>query len=533
MKTFLILFVTVCVALAAIKASAATCESLSDLKLENTTITSARVVSAGMFAPPGSTTQQSGGLTAYSKLPAFCRVQGVVKPSSDSHVEFEVWLPASDWNGKYQGTGNGGFAGYINFADLAQAVSSGYASSSTDTGHKAGGMKAEWALGHPEKIVDFGYRAIHETAKNSKAIIRAFYGSNPKQSYFSNCSTGGRQGLIEAQRYPEDYDGIIAGSPSAFWSHIAASLAWNMQATEADPASYIPGSKLPAIEAGALSACDTLDGVKDGVIDDPTKCPFDPSSLLCSGPETDSCLTQPQVTALKKIYAGPRDSRGEQIYPGRMQGGETGDGGWLLLTGSSPATSVQYSFGHQAYRYLVFQNPAWDYRAFDFDSDVKLTDDRIGDSINAVDPNLKAFKDRGGKLILYHGWSDSVNPPMGTVNYYQSIASKMGKREADDFVRLYMVPGMLHCAGGPGPNSFETQPSAQADLEHSMSIAVERWVEKGTAPGKIIATKYKVDGNPASGVVRTRPLCPYPQVARYKGSGSMDEASNFNCVESQ
>jgi feruloyl esterase len=513
--------------------AAATCDGLSGLKLAGATIAAAQTVAPGAFAAPGAPANDPA-LSTYRKLPAFCRVQGVIRPSSDSHIEFEVWLPAAGWNGRYQGVGNGGFAGSIGYTGLAGAVAAGYASSSTDTGHMAEGTDASWAVGHPEKMVDFGYRAIHETAEKSKQIIRAFYGNNPNRSYFSSCSNGGRQALMEAQRYPEDYDGIIAGAPANFFTRVGDGFIWNLQATELDPASYIPESKLPAIESAVLAACDASDGLKDGVIDDPRKCQFDPSKLLCQGSESASCLTQPEVAALRKIYGGPRDSKGAQIYPGFLPGGETGRGGWRAwITGSAPGKSLQYGFATSGFAYTIFEDPAWNYRSFDFDRDVKFADDKLANRFNATDPDLKAFQSRGGKLIIYHGWSDPALPPQNTVTYYQSVVAKMGEKTAAGFARLYMVPGMQHCGGGPGPNTFDAAPSAQADPQQSMSAALERWVENGVAPDKIIATKYKTDGNPASGVARTRPLCPYPQVARYSGSGSTDEAANFACVEGQ
>jgi Tannase and feruloyl esterase len=501
--------------------AAATCDSLAGLKLADTTITSAATVAAGAFTLPVS-------LPSFKKLPAFCRVQGVIQPSSDSHIEFEVWMPSSGWNGKFHGEGNGGFAGSIDYSALAASVLSGYASSSTDTGHRGGATDASWALGHPEKIVDFGYRAIHETAEKSKAVVRAFYGDSARHSYFSSCSNGGRQALMEAQRYPADYDGIIAGAPAASFTRIVASFTWDLQALETDPASYIPTNKYPAIEAAAVAACDARDGVKDGVIDDPTKCGFKPATLLCNGPESAACLTQPQITALEKIYAGPRNSQGQQLYPGFMPGGESGAGmGWAAwISGAAPHKSLQYAFATQGGANLIYQNAAWDFRAYNLDHDVKVADDTMGQRLNAVDPNLKALKDRGGKLILYHGWSDPALAPMATVNYYQSVVAKMGQKDTADFVRLYMVPGMQHCSFGPGPDSFGALPGGpQADTEHSMSVALERWVEKGPAPAQIVASKYA-----AERVVRSRPLCPYPQIARYSGSGSTDDAANFSCV---
>jgi hypothetical protein len=510
--------------------AAATCDSLADLKLANTTITSAKTIAAGAFTLPPGTPPSPLGAASFKKLPDFCRVEGVIQPSSDSHIEFEVWLPAFKWNGKVQGAGNGGFAGSINYFGLAESVLGGYASSSTDTGHKGDATDARWALGHPEKIVDFGYRAVHETAEKSKLIVRAFYEEDVKHSYFSSCSNGGRQALMEAQRFPADYDGLIAGAPAGSFTHIVGSFTWDLQAAEMDPASYIPANKYAAIEAAVLAACDARDGVKDGVIDDPTKCSFRPATLLCNGAESAACLTQPQITALEKIYAGPRNSQGEQVYPGFLPGGESGLGGWpLWVSGAAPGKSLQYAFATQGGANLIYQNAAWDFRAYNLDRDVKVADDSMGGRLNAVDPNLKALKDRGGKLILYHGWSDSALAPLATINYYQSVVSKMGPKDAAGLVRLYMVPGMQHCGGGPGPDSFGATPSSpKEDAQHSMSAALERWVETGVPPDKIIATKYM-----GKDVVRTRPLCPYPQVAKYSGSGSTDDAANFKCVESK
>jgi len=518
----------VCAILIGVPVAAATCDNLASLKLENTSITAAQPVAEGAFTTPGA--RPNAPVPAiYKTLPAFCRVQGVIQPSSDSHTEFEVWLPASAWNGKYFGVGNGGFAGSIDYVEgparnvpgLADALSAGYAASATDAGHKGGPTDAKWALGHPEKVVDFGYRAIHETAEQPKAIIRAFYGEAPKHSYFDSCSNGGREALMEAQRFPADYDGIIAGAPAASFTHILAAFTLDIQATEDDPASYISSAKLPAIGSAVLSACDALDGLKDGVIDDPRKCHFDPGTLLCTSAESDSCLTQPQVVALRKIYAGARTSKGEQIYPGYLPGGETGPSGWTAwLTGPGPGKSAHYAFATQGGAYLIFQNADWNYRTFNPDRDVKIADDTMGQRLNATDPNLKVFKNRGGKLVLYHGWSDGALAPTATIDYYQSVVSNMGRKDADSFTRLYMVPGLQHCNPGTGPNSFGGP----------MIAALERWVEQRSAPDKIIATKFKADGNPSNGVVRTRPLCPYPQVARYSGSGSIDEAANFACA---
>ncbi|MGA3203305.1 MAG: tannase/feruloyl esterase family alpha/beta hydrolase [Bryobacteraceae bacterium] len=517
MKLHISIAFAACVSLA----SAADCDGLAG-KFGST---SAQVVAAGTFKPPSGL-----GGAIYKNAPEFCRVQGVLAPSADSHIEFEVWLPLTGWNGKYLGVGNGGFAGSIGDPALAEAVANGYAASSTDTGHQANAIDGTWALGHWEKMIDYGYRAIHETAEKSKSIVATFYGGAPKRSYFSSCSNGGRQALLEAQRYPADYDGIIAGAPANYFTHVAAGFVWNQQAL--DGAGGIPPAKLKLIETAALDACDAGDGVKDGVIDDPTKCHFDPAVLTCKGEASDSCLTEAQVTALKKIYAGPKDSKGEQLFPGFVPGGETGLGGWgAWITGFSPGKSAEMGFANGFFADMLFQDASWDFRKMNFDHDMKLTDDKIAPIYNATNPNLKAFKDRGGKLLLYHGWSDAALPPVNTITYYESVVQKMGRKQADEFVELFMVPGMQHCGGGPGPNDFGAMSPAAADSDHSMMKAMEQWVEKGSAPAKIIATKYKADGNPSSGVVRTRPLCPYPTISKYSGSGSTDDAANFSCVK--
>ena len=506
-------------------ADAATdCEGLAKLTLQGVAIHIAQAVPAGSFTPPGN--------PPIANLPAFCRVAGVIRPTADSNIQFEVWMPDAGWNGKFQGIGNGGFAGSIGFGAMATAVIHGYATASTDTGHTGGVTDATWALGHPEKVADFGYRAIHETAERSKAIMGAFYGHAPQRSYFSSCSNGGRQALMEAQRFPADYDGIIAGAPANFWTHLLSAALWDVQATMLDPASYIPADKIPAIESATLAACDARDGVKDGVIDDPSRCQFDASELLCKGPDSNACLTAPQVAALKKIYSGPQSSKGAQVFPGYSVGGEAGGGGWpAWITGAGPGKALMYAFGTQFFTNMVYNNAAWDWRTFTVDRDMQTADEKLAPVMNATDPDLKKFKARGGKLILYHGWSDAAIPPVNAIRYYESVVTKMGAKNTQPFVRLYMVPGMQHCGGGPGPYNFGQVSVPLGDAQHDMDAALERWVEQGIAPDSIIATKYKTGANPASGVVRTRPLCAYPEVAHWKGSGSTNDAANFECVK--
>jgi feruloyl esterase len=504
----------------------APCESLKSTPLPNTTITSAGIVDAGAFSAA------SARGFDYKTLPAFCRVQGVIAPSADSHIEFEVWMPSAGWNGRYQGVGNGGFAGEISYPQLAAALTAGYATASTDTGHKASGIDAQWALGHPEKIVDYGHRAIHETADKAKTLIGAFYGDPAKRSYFSGCSNGGRQALMEAQRYPDDYDGIIAGAPAANFTRTAALFASNLVAM-ADRASYVPASKYAAIEAAVVAACDARDGAKDGVVTEPTTCAFDPTALLCREAETDTCLTSAQVATMKKFYGGLHTDNKQNDFPGFVPGAESGPGGWgLWLSGAKPDSSLEYAFGTQFFKNMVHKDPAWDYHTFNVERDLKAADDAVGPILNAINPDLSAFRKRGGKLIVYHGWGDAALPPAATIEYYNQVVAKLGQTETDSFVRTYMMPGLQHCFGGPGADSVGALPGMlppQPDPARNMSAALVQWVEQGVAPSAIVATKYKGQ-TAADGVAFTRPLCPYPRVARYKGTGSADDAANFVCA---
>ena len=502
------------------------CESLKSTQLPNTTITGAGVVEAGAF------TAASARGFDYKTLPAFCRVQGVVAPSADSHIEFEVWMPSAGWNGRYQGVGNGGFAGEISYPQMAAALTAGYATASTDTGHKASGIDAQWALGHPEKIVDYGHRAIHETADKAKTLIRAFYGDPAKHSYFSGCSNGGRQALMEAQRYPDDYDGIIVGAPAADFTRTAALFASNLPAM-ADRASYVPASKYAAIESAVVAACDARDGAKDGVISEPTTCAFDPAVLLCRDADSDSCLTAAQVATMRRVYAGLRSANAQNAFPGFVPGAESGPGGWgLWVSGAKPDSSLQYAFGTQFFKNMVYKDPSWDYHTFNLERDLKAADDAVGAILNATNPDLSTIRKRGGKMIVYHGWGDAALPPTATIDYHKRVIAKLGQTETDSFLRTYMMPGVQHCFGGPGADSVGVLPGmlpAEPDPARNMSAALVQWVEQGVAPSVIVATKYKGQ-TAAEGIAFTRPLCPYPKVARYTGTGSPDDAANFACA---
>jgi hypothetical protein len=519
------------------EAQAANCAKVAKLVLPNAGVASAEVVAAESFRPNTSVTPWMAQAEAlYKSLPPFCRVRVDSHPSSDSDIKIEVWMPLEGWNGKLQGRGNGGFAGEIDYFSLALALHEGYATTATDTGHAASGTDARWAMGHPEKVTDFGYRAIHEMTQDAKLVVKQFYGKHPLQhAYFASCSNGGRQALMEAQRFPGDYDGIIAGAPANYWTHLVTSAIWQLQATLNDSASYIPAEKLPAIAKAVDAACDASDGVSNGILNDPRKCHFDPSAILCKTEDSKECLTAAQVTALKKIYAGPTDSNGAQIYPGLLPGAEDGPGGWgLWITGSAPGKSLMQAFGGGFYSDMVFEKADWNFRDANIDGIVKAADAKLAKTLNAMDPNLSAFKSRGGKLILFHGWNDPAISATNTVNYYQSVVGAMGQDAFDSFARVYMVPGMQHCGGGVGPDSFgENGPWPNlTDSHQSLQVSIEQWVEKGAAPKEIVATKFSGPLNSGNAEM-TRPLCAYPKVAKYKGSGDENDASSFTCEDEQ
>ena len=514
------------------------CDNLATLKLPDTVISSAVAVPEGAVpapAVPGAPAARAG------TVPAHCEVRGVIRPSRDSEIKFALWLPATAaWNGKYRQEGNGGWAGAINTAAFAEPLRRGYAVAGTDDGHEGGGG-ANWAIGHPEKLIDFGYRAVHETSVQSKAIIRAFYGRDPERSYFDGCSDGGREALMEAQRFPEDFHGILAGAPANNWSHLFTAFVWNERALLATPDSAIPPAKLPIIQRAVMAACDRLDGVADSLIENPRACTFDPSVLACKAGDAADCLTKPQVDALKKIYDGPRNPRTqERIFVGQPVGTEAVAGGWgAWITPANAAGAIQFGFGNSYYGAAVFEDPKWDFRTLDFDRDVSIGDGKVGSVLNATNPDLRSFRAGGGKLIQFHGWGDAAIPAPSSIEYYESVRAFMAKYPdartpanppADDFYRLFLVPGMGHCGGGAGPNSFGNGAggaAASRDPERDIFTALERWVERGMAPDRIIGTGRAAD-DPSKPL--TRPLCPYPQTAQYRGSGEVNDASNFACI---
>ena len=467
--------------LAAMLADASQCEAIAKLTLSNTTVTSAR------------------WLEATPTLPAHCQVAIVMRPSSDSHIEAEVWLPA-DWNGKFQAVGNGGWAGTISYPAMTRALQEGYATASTDTGHKGG--NSAFAIGHPEKLIDFGYRAVHEMTVQSKAIINAYYKRTPRFSYWNGCSTGGRQGLMAAQRYPDDFDAILAGAPANNHTRMGVSRLAVSVPTVRDAAAAVPAAKLALVTRAVLDACDARDGAKDGFLNDPRGCTFDVARLQCTGGDTDACLTAPQVATMKRAYAAVKLANGEFLFPGKEPGSETG---WIMVSGTADALSV-------AALQLAHGDLAWDPKSFDLERDLPLTLEKVGYAVNAIDPDLRAFKARGGKLLLYHGWNDGLISAGNTVNYYDSVVKTMGLGQ-DDWLRLFMLPGVGHCAGGSGPDQVNWMAS------------LERWRESGKAPERIDAARVANNR-----IEMTRPLCPYPKIAKYTGVGSTNDAENFVCA---
>ncbi len=501
---------------------AANCASLKSQQLPDTTITVAETVTSGVL-------EIADADTSLHDLPAFCRIAGELHPTSDSKIRFEVWLPEHEWNGRLLGVGNGGFAGSIGYREMASYLKRGFAVSGTDAGHEAEAEDASWAWQHPEKVKDFGWRAIHLTAERSKQILDAFYSKPANKSYFDACSDGGREALMEAQRFPEDYDGILAGAPANAWSSMLAAGGVTMQALMADPNSYIPERKLKFIEQASLAACDKLDGVTDKVIGDPTKCHFDPQVLLCKGDDASDCLTQPQIDALKLLYGGYRDAQGSLIFPGFSMGDETGWKDWVI--GDAPGTSYFTGYVQSYFRYIASGDPTFNVLSAKPDDLLRESKEKGAADLDATNPDLTKFAARGGKLILYHGWTDAAISPENTIAYYESVEKQMGDDKAASFVRLYMVPGMEHCLGGPGASAFgqfglETSKGPKYGLFDSL----ENWVEKGSLDEDVTATKYAAGKDGKMETDFTRPLCAWPKVARYSGSGDPNDAANFACV---
>lgn len=510
-------------ALAPRAAAAASCDSLASLHVEtDASIAAATLVTGGAFTPPNAREGR-----ALENLPAFCRVEGLLKPTPTSAIHFEVWLPASGWNGRLQVVGNGGLAGTISYPAMAAALRNGFATASTDTGHTS--TEPPTWLQDRERLIDYSYRGLHLTTVDAKAIAAAFYTEPAKYAYYTGCSTGGKQGLMEAQRYPADFDGILAGDAANFWTHQMASEVWDGVVTSS-PETNLSKEKLQLVQDAALAACDALDGAKDGLVSDPTRCHFDPGVLQCKGADAATCLTKAQVEAVRNIYRGPLNPRtGKRVYAGMYPGGEMGWASGVVINRTTRSGVSSNDF----WGYALFHQPDWQFRTFDFDRDLARADAQLAPITNATNPKLDEFNRLGHKLVYYHGAVDPLIPAQNGIDYYESVvAAEKGLDRTEQFFRAFLVPGLYHCAGGPGPIAFGTSepapPSAQ-DADHDMLRALERWVEDGTAPARIIATRY-VDNDPKKGVAFQRPLCPYPEVATYKGAGDVSDAASFVCA---
>jgi feruloyl esterase len=468
------------------------CEDLKSLTDEATSITVAERITTGSFTPPKG--------KPVSGLPAFCRVAATLRSSVDSAIRIELWMPSAKWNGRLEGTGNGGFAGNISYGALADGLKRGFAVVNTDMGMATPpGETADIFVSRPERWKDWGYRATHEMTVAAKRLVGEFYGHPAVHNYFVGCSTGGEQALMEAQRYPDDYEGIIGGAPANNRTRVHMSILWNFVSTESRPEDRIPPSKLPRLAAAVMSACDRKDGLADGVISDPDRCDFDPGSIECHGSDGDNCLTHSQVLTARRLYAGPKNPRtGTPVYPGMPKGSELG---WDHL-GLDSNAQPPYS---PIFRWVFGKD--WNWRSFDFDRNVTTMDQRLASDVNATSPDLGRFRSHGHKLLTYHGWADWLVVPNESILYRNSVLAHNTGKSVDDYYRLFMVPGMTHCSGGVGPDHFDAI-SAMMD-----------WVENGKAPDVIVASK----------ATRTLPLCVYPKIARYRGTGDVNDAANFTC----
>ena len=509
-----ILLVTFALGVAPLKA--ADCTSLASLQLKDTTITSATIV------PPSGV------------VPEYCRVLGSIHNLPHSTILFEVSLPTTRWNGKYFVAGGGGYNGTI--PRLTQALTEGYAAAGSDTGHVASKVATDgsWALNNLDAQNNYAYLATHVVTLLGKQILRAFYSQHERRSYFVGCSNGGKMGLAEVQRYPDDFDAAISGDPVIDRTKLMMQYVWNDQALTAAP---IPPTKIPAIEKATMNACRETGGAINGVLITPGRCKFDPKTLLCPAGDNPSCLTAGQVQTLQKVMRGPVNSAGVPLHPGFVPGHEEDYSQYITGEGKlGPMPASSWALQDVFMRNFVF-GPNYDsIKQFNFDRDLAALVPLSYAQDNAK-ADLSEFRAHGGKLILYHGWADHSITPIRTIEYYASVIDTMGKEQpgeedadaVNDFARLYMVPGMHHCAGGPGPNVFGGANQGlppEMDAQHDIVMALDRWVEDGVAPEKIIASHLTNGAADRTGV-----LCPYPQVAIYVGTGDANQAENYHCEQ--
>jgi feruloyl esterase len=512
----------------------ATCDSLTNFKFADTTINSATSYPGGAYVAP------DAWHLAITNLPPYCEVVATIAPTPDSSIGVRVWLPTSRYNGRYLGTGNGGYAGGYFQSELADGINRGFATANTDMGQTGGaGVNGDAMIGHSEKWKDFGWRATHLMTTFSKALINAFYGDPAHRSYFAGCSTGGQQALMEAQRFPYDYDGILAGAPAFNRTHIHTVPVAQYRATHANATSYIPPTKLDVVNQAVLAQCRGRDGgaLTDAFLSDPRACKFDPATLACpAGTDGLSCLNADQVAAMKVYYAGSVNlATGALINPGNARGSETSNPAALGLALNESLDEPSFD---SLFKWVF--GATWQWQTFDFNRDVDSVDSVLAADLNATSTDLRSFAGNGGKLILYAGWADPLIPSQSSINYFNALVSSYGGThyptalpKTQKFARLFMAPGMWHCNGGPGPNSFGgaiQQPPPTYDAQNDLLTSLTQWVEKGTAPNSVIATKYNNDV-PQLGIIARRPICSYPKIATYTGTGDPSVAESFICAD--
>ncbi|WP_408872145.1 tannase/feruloyl esterase family alpha/beta hydrolase [Gluconobacter sp. Dm-62] len=493
-------------------AHAESCVDLTHLMLPGATFTKVEIVQAGDWHSPQTHLSQImtapgmnlAGHPIQKSNPAFCRVAITLRPSADSVIRTEIWLPLHGWNGKLLGVGNFGWAGSIMYDGMATGVGVGYAVASTDTGHDSSTPEGEggrFTLGHPEKLVDYAYRADHLMTLTAKQLIRQFYGKDASHAYWIGCSLGGLKGLIEARRYPQDYDGVVAGAPPNPIVNFNAEQLWAGWMSYHDPALRVGRGKFQLLNRAVMKACGSPVGQNQGVLETPDQCGFEPSQLLCKGSDTSECLTANEVKAAEQIYRGPVDPRtGKVIFPGPAKGSEDG----------FSADGKAFPVALDLFMFAAFQNPEWDWTTLNWNTDITAATRKLGPLLH-VDDNLEPFFRHGGKLLMYIGWNDGHNPQQ-LAGYYQALMQNAAPAERNS-ARLFEIPGMRHCYGGAGCDTF------------SKLGAIDEWVVRQNAPEKIVASRV-VDGK----VVRTRPLCAWPEAALYDGHGDPAVASNFVCV---
>jgi len=508
-------------------AGAATCESLLALKLPHTTINAAQSIPAGTYQPPGSA-------VAFSNLPAFCRITATVSPVPDSSIDIEVWLPSSTWNGKYQQSGSHGWGGVFYWTEMTRQIQRGYATGITSDGHGGpGGFNVSWAFGHPEKVTDFAWRAVHELAEKAKLLISAYYGHAQRYAYFNGCSNGGRQAMKSAQLFPHDFDGIIAGGAAAYFTNAATEqLVMSINLKNAGIQGASGAAVLSLAQKAATAACDAQDGVVDGLIRDPRSCHWDPTTLVCkAGQDPTTCFTPAQAAAIKANVESVRDPvTGRWVFSGMSRGSEFDQIRFGYNLGLAPFAIATYQVG--------LNDPNWNGTTFDLHTDLPRLNRALGD-MNAIDPDLAPLRKAGVKLIQWHEWDDAAFTPGWTAKYYEQVVDETGHGSVEsvqDFYRLFVLPGVGHCTGattdiGPDNIGGENQTAASPDAQHDIVSALEAWVEHGHAPDKLIATQYNNPTDPTQGIKRQRPVCPYPAEAVYKGSGSINDASSFFCAQ--